>query len=182
MIIPYNNIYPKLDRTVFLCDGVRIIGDVVLEKNVSVWFNSVIRGDVNFIRVGENTNIQDNSILHVTFKKYPLMIGNEVTIGHGVIVHGCNIKNRVLIGMGAILLDDCTVNSNSFIAAGTLVKEHFIVPEGVLVAGVPGKIIRDLTDSEIENIKRSSDNYLMYVETYRKNGYIPCNGLNKLQK
>jgi len=178
MIIPYNNIYPKLEESVFVCDGAIIVGDVVLEKNVSVWFNSVIRGDVNYIRIGESTNVQDNSMLHVTYQEYPLIIGKEVTIGHGVVIHGCNIKDRVLIGMGAVLLDDCTINSNSFIAAGTVVKEHFIVPEGVLVAGVPGKIIRDLKEEEIREIKHSSDNYLMYVDNYRKNGYDPVKKFN----
>jgi carbonic anhydrase/acetyltransferase-like protein (isoleucine patch superfamily) len=173
MILPYLNIYPKIDESVFICDGAYVIGDVVLEKNVSVWFNVIIRGDVNYIRIGENTNIQDGSILHVTYKKYPLVIGKEVTIGHGVVIHGCNIKNLVLIGIGAILLDNCTINSNSFIAAGTLIKENFIVPEGVLVAGVPGKIIRDLTVAEIDKIKQSSENYLMYVDNYKKNGYNP---------
>jgi carbonic anhydrase/acetyltransferase-like protein (isoleucine patch superfamily) len=173
MILPYLNIYPKIDESVFICDGAYVIGDVVLEKNVSVWFNVIIRGDVNYIRIGENTNIQDGSILHVTYKKYPLVIGKEVTIGHGVVIHGCNIKNLVLIGIGAILLDNCTINSNSFIAAGTLIKENFVVPEGVLVAGVPGKIIRDLTVAEIDKIKQSSENYLMYVDNYKKNGYNP---------
>ncbi|HEY5123518.1 MAG TPA: gamma carbonic anhydrase family protein [Ignavibacteria bacterium] len=173
MILPYLNIYPKIDESVFICDGAYVIGDVVLEKNVSVWFNVIIRGDVNYIRIGENTNIQDGSILHVTYKKYPLVIGKEVTIGHGVVIHGCNVKDLVLIGIGAILLDNCTINSNSFIAAGTLIKENFVVPEGVLVAGVPGKIIRDLTVAEIDKIKQSSENYLMYVNNYKKNGYNP---------
>ena len=173
MILPYKNKLPVIDESVFICDGAFVIGDVVLEKNVNVWFNSVIRGDVNFIRIGENTNIQDNCVLHVTYKRYPLIIGKEVTVGHSVNIHGCNIKDRVLIGIGAILLDNCTVNSSSFIAAGTLVKENFMVPEGVLVAGVPGKIVRDLKEEEIMKIKRSADNYLMYVDVYRKHGYNP---------
>jgi len=167
MILPYKGINPKIDESVFVCDGVQIIGDVEIGKDSSVWFNTVIRGDVNYIRIGERTNIQDGSVLHVTYKKYPLIIGNEVTIGHGALVHGCTLKDLVLIGMGAILLDNCIINSNSFIAAGTLVREQFEVPEGVLVAGVPGRIIRDLTEGEIAKIKRSSSNYLMYVNTYR---------------
>jgi gamma-carbonic anhydrase len=167
MIIPYNGIEPKIDESVFICDGAQIIGDVEIGKDSSVWFNTVIRGDVNYIRIGERTNIQDVSMLHVTYKKYPLIIGNDVTIGHGVLVHGCTIKDLVILGMGSILLDNCVINSNSFIAAGTLVKEKFVVPEGVLVAGVPGRIVRDLTLKEIEKIGRSSRNYLMYVETYR---------------
>jgi len=167
MIIPYNGIMPKIDESVFICEGVQIIGDVEIGKESSVWFNAVIRGDVNYIRIGERTNVQDLSMLHVTYKKYPLVIGSDVTIGHSVSIHGCTIKDKVLIGIGATLLDNCTINSNSFIAAGTLVKEKFTVPEGVLVAGVPGKIIRDLTEKEIEKIGRSARNYIMYVETYR---------------
>lgn len=167
MILPYKGIYPKIDDSVFICEGVQIIGDVEIGKNSSVWFNTVIRGDVNYIKIGERTNIQDLSMLHVTYKKYPLVIGNDVTVGHSVTLHGCIVKDLVLIGMGAVLLDNCTVNSNSFIAAGTLVRENFEVPEGVLVAGVPGKIIRDLTTEEIAKIKKGSDNYLMYVNNYR---------------
>jgi carbonic anhydrase/acetyltransferase-like protein (isoleucine patch superfamily) len=169
-IEPYLGINPTIHESVFICEGARIIGDVVLEKDVSVWYNTVIRGDVNYIRIGERTNIQDNSILHVTYKKYPLVIGSDVTAGHGVIMHGCNVKDSVLIGMGAILLDNCTVNSNSLVAAGTLVKEGFEVPEGVLIAGVPGKIIRDLSGEEIEKIRQSAKNYMMYVSNYRDKG------------
>jgi carbonic anhydrase/acetyltransferase-like protein (isoleucine patch superfamily) len=167
MILPYNGIYPKIDESVLICEGVQIIGDVEIGKESSIWFNTVIRGDVNYIRIGERTNVQDLSMLHVTYKKYPLIIGNDVTIGHSVTLHGCTVKDFVLIGMGAILLDNCVINSNSLIAAGALVKEKFIVPEGVLVAGVPGKIVRDLTLQEIEKVKRGAKNYLMYVETYR---------------
>lgn len=168
MILPYNGILPKIDESVFICEGAQIIGDVEIGKDSSIWFNTVIRGDVNYIRIGERTNVQDLSMLHVTYKKYPLIIGNDVTIGHSVTLHGCTIKDLVLIGMGAVILDDAVINSNSFIAAGTLIKEHFIVPEGVLVAGVPGKIIRKLTEKEIDKIRRGSKNYLIYVESYRK--------------
>lgn len=167
MILPYLGIYPKIDESVFICEGVQIIGDVILAKDVNVWFNSVIRGDVNYIRVGERTNIQDGSILHVTYKKYPLIIGKDVSIGHGAVLHGCTVKDSVLVGIGAMLLDNCVVNSNSLIAAGALVKENFVVPEGVLIAGVPGKIIRELTEEEIEMIKQRSRNYLMYVNNYK---------------
>lgn len=167
MILPYNRIMPKIDESVFICEGAQIIGDVEIGKDSSVWFNTVIRGDVNYIRIGERTNVQDLSMLHVTYKKYPLIIGNDVTIGHSVSIHGCTIKDLVLIGIGAVLLDNCVINSNSFIAAGTLIKENFEVPEGVLMAGVPGRIVRDLTQKEIDKISRSSRNYQMYVETYR---------------
>ncbi len=168
MIISYLGKTPIIDKTVFIGEGSVIVGDVVLDKDVSVWFNCVVRGDVNYIRIGERSNVQDGCILHVTYKKYPLIIGKDVSIGHGAIVHGCTIKDSVLIGMGALLLDNCTVNSNSLIAAGAVVKENFIVPEGVLVAGVPAKIVRDLTLDEISSIKQRAQNYIMYVSNYRK--------------
>lgn len=168
MIIPYMGIYPKIDESVFICEGTQIIGDVVLSKDVNVWFNCVVRGDVNYIRIGERTNIQDGSVLHVTYKKHPLIIGKDVSIGHKALLHGCTVKDSVLIGMGAILLDNCVINSNSFIAAGTLVKENFEVPPGVLIAGVPGKIIRDLSEEEIEMIRQRARNYLMYVNNFKK--------------
>lgn len=168
MITPYKGIYPKIHESVFMCAGSHIIGDVVIDEHVSVWFNTVIRGDVNYIRIGARTNVQDNSTLHVTYKKYPLVIGVDVTIGHNAVVHGCTVKDKVLIGMGAILLDNCVVNSNVLIGAGTLIKQGFEVPEGVLIAGTPGKIIRDLRNDEIEMISQSAKNYMMYVEMYRK--------------
>ncbi|MFA5011347.1 MAG: gamma carbonic anhydrase family protein [Ignavibacteria bacterium] len=172
MILQYMGIHPNIHESVYICEGAIIVGDVVLKKDVSVWYNAVVRGDVNYIRVGERTNIQDGAILHNTYKKYPLVIGNDVTIGHGAIIHGCTVKDHVLIGLGAKLLDDCVIGENSFIAAGTLVKEHFQVPEGVLVAGVPGKIVRDLRPEEIEKIRRSAENYLMYVRNYKKDENI----------
>jgi carbonic anhydrase/acetyltransferase-like protein (isoleucine patch superfamily) len=172
MILPYMGIHPKIDESVFICDGAQIIGDVVLAKDVSVWFNAVVRGDVHYIRVGERTNIQDGSILHCTYQKHPLNIANDVTIGHGAILHGCTVKDHVLIGMGAKLLDGCVIGENSFIAAGTLVKEHFQVPPGVLVAGLPGKIIRDLKPEEIERINTSAEHYLMYVRNYRESDKV----------
>ncbi len=167
MLISYKGIIPQLHESVFVAEGAKIVGDVIIGRDSSVWFNAVVRGDVNYIRIGERTNVQDGSVLHNTYQKYPLIIGDDVTIGHGAVIHGCRLNNNVLIGMGAILLDDCEIKSNSFIAAGTLIKEHFVVPEGVLVAGSPGKIIRDLTEKEIAKIKQSSDNYLMYVRNYK---------------
>ena len=171
MIKSYMGIHPKIHESVYISEGAIVVGDVVLGKDVSVWYNAVVRGDVNYIRIGERTNVQDCAVLHNTYKKYPLVIGSNVTIGHGAIVHGCTVNDYVLIGLGAKLLDNCVIGSNSFIAAGTVVKEHFLVPEGVLVAGVPGKIVRDLKPEEIEKIKYSANNYVMYVSNYRKTGW-----------
>jgi carbonic anhydrase/acetyltransferase-like protein (isoleucine patch superfamily) len=166
MILPYKGIHPKIHDSVFICEGAQVIGDVVLEKDVSVWFNAVIRGDVNYIRVGERTNVQDGCILHVT---NPLVIGKNVTIAHGSKIHGCTVKDNILIGIGAILLDDCVVNSNSVVAAGTIVKENFVIPEGVMVAGVPGKIVRDIKEEEIGLISYAAEHHIKYVEMYRNN-------------
>jgi len=165
MILSFKGIHPKIHESVFICEGAQIIGDVVLEKDVSVWFNAVIRGDVNYIRVGTRTNVQDGCILHVTG---PLEIGKGVTIGHGAKIHGCKVEDNVLIGIGAILLDNCVVNSNSVIAAGSIVKEDFVVPEGVLIAGVPGKIVRDIKQEEIGLIEYAAEHHIKYVKMYRK--------------
>ena len=167
MIRAYKGVSPKIDESVFVAEGSHIIGDVEIGKNSSVWFNCVIRGDVNYIRIGEFTNIQDGSILHVNHIDYFLKVGSYVTAGHNCILHGCVIEDNVLVGMGAILLDNCKIGANSLIAAGTVVKENFVVPSGVLVAGVPGKIIRDLTPKEIEDIKMSALNYSEYTKDYK---------------
>ncbi|OGU59846.1 MAG: gamma carbonic anhydrase family protein [Ignavibacteria bacterium GWF2_33_9] len=166
-LITYNGFTPKIHPSAFILEGVRVIGDVEIGSYSSVWYNSVIRGDVNFIRIGNRTNIQDLSMLHVTHTCCPLTIGDNVTVGHSVSIHGATIKNNILIGIGANVLDKAIINSNSLIAAGTLIKERFEVPEGVLVAGVPGKIIRDLSIEEIENITENANNYVKYLTSYR---------------
>jgi len=166
-IITYKNITPKIHPSVFLCEGVRIIGDVEIGEYSSVWYNTVIRGDVNYIRIGNGTNIQDMSMLHVTIKKHPLIVGNDVTIAHSVTLHGCALEDRCLIGIGAICLDGSIIRSNSIVAAGTLVRERFVVPEGTLVAGVPGKVIKELTTEEIDNLMSIAPRYVGYVREYR---------------
>jgi len=165
-LLPYKGKMPKLDPSVFVTEGCYIIGDVEIGKDSSVWFGSIIRGDVFHIRIGERTNIQDRTTIHVTHDIYPTIIGSDVTVGHGVILHGCKLNDFCLIGMGAKVLDQAVIGSNSLVGAGTVVRERFIVPEGVLVAGVPGKIIRDLTDEEIKRIHESSSNYRGYVNNY----------------
>ncbi|MEB2296167.1 MAG: gamma carbonic anhydrase family protein [Ignavibacteria bacterium] len=162
-IFPYKKMFPKISENVFLASGVKIIGDVTLGKNSTVWYNTVIRGDVHYIKIGESTNIQDCSMLHVTNGKFPLNIGNKVTIGHSVSLHGCTLHDLCLIGIGAIVLDGAVVESNTIVAAGALVKQNFIVPSGKLVAGVPAKVIRDLTKDEIENIEAGAHRYVEYA-------------------
>ena len=166
-IYSYKGIIPKIHPSVFICEGVRIVGDVEIGEQSSIWFNTVIRGDVHWIKIGKRTNIQDLSMLHVTNQRYPLLIGDDVSIGHSVTLHGCTLKDNCLIGMGALVLDNATVNSNTIIAAGTVVKENFVVPEGVLLAGVPGKIIRDLRPDEIKRVTDTSPNYIKYSQDYR---------------
>jgi gamma-carbonic anhydrase len=168
MIHTYRGIKPRIHPSVYVAEGAQIVGDVEIGKDSSVWFNAVIRGDVHFIRIGERTNIQDNSVLHVTHEKYPLVIGSDVTIGHGAIVHAATLKDCCLIGMGAKVLDDATVGPYSLVAAGALVLEHFEVPEGALVAGVPARVKRMLTQEEREQIAQSARNYVEYVRTYRE--------------
>jgi carbonic anhydrase/acetyltransferase-like protein (isoleucine patch superfamily) len=167
VILPFQGVYPKIHESVFLAEGAQIIGDVEIGRESSVWFNAVIRGDVHYIRIGERTNIQDNCTLHVTHQKYPLIIGSDVTIGHGAIVHGATVEDYCLIGMGARILDNAKIHHHSLIAAGALVLEHFEVPEGTLVAGVPARVKRELTDEERKQIEQSAKNYLLYVQQYR---------------
>ena len=166
-LIPYRGQIPRFHPSVFVAEGARIIGDVEIEEKSSVWFNTVVRGDVNYIRIGACTNVQDNSVLHVTTKTAPLHIGSEVTIGHSAVLHGCTVDDCCLIGMGAIVLDGARIFKNSIVAAGAMVLEGFHVPEGMLVAGVPEKIKRPLTEEEKQFLHRLPANYVRYRDNYR---------------
>ncbi len=166
-LLPYKNMWPKIGHENLICDGVRIIGDVVLGDQVSVWFNTVIRGDVNYIRIGDRTNIQDGSILHVENKLYPLILGEGITVGHGVILHGCTIGSHCLIGMGAVVMNDCEIGAECIIGAGCLVPEHTKIPPRSLVIGMPGKIRRELTEEEVGRLHHSATKYVDYMQTHR---------------
>jgi len=168
MLMPYRGITPKIDGSVFVAGGVVIIGDVEIGPEANVWFNAVIRGDVNTIRIGGRTNIQDGCILHVTNDTAPLTIGSEVTVGHGAILHGCTVADRALIGMGAIVLDNAKINSYTLVAAGALVRSGAEFPEGVLVAGMPAKVMRPLTAAERAMIEESARHYVEYAGHYRR--------------
>lgn len=163
-IFSYLNLKPKIDDSVFLASGSKIIGDVSIGEGSSIWFNTVVRGDVNYITIGKMTNVQDLSMLHVTKNTHPLVIGNNVTIGHSVTLHGCTLKDNCFIGMGATILDGAVIEPSAMVAAGALVKQNFIVPTGKLVAGVPAKIIRNLSEEEITNIQASAERYNKYSE------------------
>lgn len=175
-LFPYQGKLPDIHQSVFLADGVKIIGDVTIGENSSVWYNTVIRGDVHYIRIGSETNIQDCSMLHVTNGKFPLTIGNKVTIGHSVKLHGCTIEDLTLIGIGAIVLDGAVVEKESIVAAGAVVKPNFVVPTHSLVAGVPAKIVRNLTKIEIQEFEKSAKHYIKYTLNTRNSLNI---GLNK---
>ncbi len=163
-LFPYLDLFPEIHPTVFLASGVKIVGDVKIGENSSVWYNCVIRGDVHYVKIGEMTNIQDCSMLHVTNGRYPLNIGNKVTIGHSVKLHGCTLQDLCLIGIGSIVLDGAIVESNSMVAAGSVVKPNFVVLSGKLVAGVPARIVRDLKAEEINDFEKSALRYKKYTE------------------
>ena len=168
MILSYRGVYPRIDESVYIVEGARIVGDVEIGAWSSVWFNTVIRGDVNYIRIGRRTNIQDNCTLHVTKDIYPLILEDEITVGHNVVLHGCTIRSRCLIGMGAILLDDVEIGPDSIVGAGSVVTEGTKVPPRSLVLGTPARVKRPLRDDEVERIKRSAANYVQYVKNYRE--------------
>ena len=167
MIHAYRGTVPTLHESVFVCGSAEIIGDVVIDRDCSVWFNAVIRGDVNFIRIGERTNIQDGCLLHVRNKKFPLLVGRNVTVGHGAILHGCTVGDCCLVGMGAIVLDNARINSYTLLAAGAVVSPETVIPEGVMAAGVPARVVRDLSPGERLMLEESAQNYVDYVKTYR---------------
>jgi len=166
MIINYLNKIPTIDPQAFIFKDTTVIGDVSIGKDSSIWFGSVVRGDVNTITIGERTNIQDNSTIHVTTDLFPTHIGNEVTIGHNVVIHGSIVEDRALIGMGAVILDGCVIGKNSVIAANSVLLGKTKIPEGVLVAGNPGKIKRELRQDELDLLKRSASNYVKYSRNY----------------
>ena len=157
-----------IDKTVFIADGARVLGDVEIGKNSSVWFNAVIRADSNSIKIGERSNVQDNAVIH-TSRDFGVVIGDNVTIGHGAIVHGCTVKNNVMIGMGAIVLNGAIVEENCIIGAGALVTQGKVIPAGSLVFGNPAKVVRSLTDSEISSITDNAASYVEEAEHYKNN-------------
>ena len=159
---------PKFGENCFLADNAVVVGEVEMGNDCSIWFSAVVRGDVHYIKMGNKVNIQDNATIHATYQKSPTTIGNNVSIGHNAIVHGCTIHNNVLVGMGAIVMDDCIIESNSLIAAGAILTKGTHVKEGELWAGIPAKKIKDvpkeLKEGEIERI---ANNYLMYSSWYK---------------
>jgi carbonic anhydrase/acetyltransferase-like protein (isoleucine patch superfamily) len=163
-----HGISPQFGKDCFLAENAVIVGDVVMGDNCSIWYNAVLRGDVNSIRLGCKVNIQDGAVVHCTYEKYPTNIGNSVSVGHNAIVHGCTVSDNVLIGMGAIVMDDCLVESNTIIAAGAVVTQGTVVPGGTIYAGVPARKVKDISQELISGeIERIADNYIKYSGWYK---------------
>jgi len=165
-IIPYQGIQPIIGKHTYISAGVHIIGDVIVGDDCSIWFGSVLRGDVNYIRIGNRTNIQDNSVIHVTHNGNPTILGEDVTVGHGVILHACKIGSRVLVGMGAIILDGVEIPDDSYIAAGALVTPGKKFESKKMIMGSPAKAVRDLTLDELKWLKNSALHYMSIASNY----------------
>ncbi len=167
IIRPLNGKTPKIGTKCFVAENAAIIGDVEIGNNSSIWYSAVLRGDVHYIRIGENTSVQDCAVIHGTHQKSPTNIGSNVIIAHGAIVHGCTIKDHVMIGMNAVVLDDCVVNSNTIIAAGSVVTKGTIVEANSVYAGIPAKRIKELSPELAQNeLERISQSYATYASWY----------------
>jgi len=170
MLLDYKGKVPRLGERVFIAEGAKIIGDVEIGDHSSVWFNTVIRGDVHYIRIGKHTNIQDLSILHVMKDQYPLILHDYVTVGHGAMLHGCDIASHCLIGMRATILNNAKIGQYCIVAAGAVVTERSVMPDRSLIMGIPAKVKRALTDDEVAHIDEYARRYYQYKETYLEMG------------
>lgn len=162
--------FPQIPSDCFVAENATIVGEVSLGKDCSVWYNAVIRGDVHYIKIGNKVNIQDGAVIHATYQKSPTTIGNNVSIGHNAIVHGCTIHDNVLIGMGSIIMDDCIIESNSIVAAGAVLTKNTHVKSGSIYAGVPAKKVKDVSQELLSGeIHRIADNYITYSGWLKEN-------------
>ncbi len=166
-ILPYKNIVPKVHDSVWIADNASVVGDIEIGEQSSIWFGVQMRGDVHEIRIGKRTNIQDNAVVHVTRKLSGTYIGDDVTIGHGAILHACRVEDECLIGMGAIILDEAVIEKGSMVAAGALVPPGKVVKSGQLWGGSPAKYMRDMNSEEVAFLKVSADNYVRLAEEYK---------------
>ena len=174
VILPVKGILPVMGNNCFIAPNATIVGEVIMGDDCSVWFNAVLRGDVNFIRMGNKVNVQDGAVIHCTYQKTGTSIGNNVSIGHNAIVHGCVIDDNVLVGMGAIVMDNAHIGSNSIIAAGAVVLENTIVEAGSIYAGIPAKKVKDVSQEMIHGeIDRIANNYLMYSGWFKETPTAP---------
>lgn len=169
VIFPVNDKYPQFGNNCFIAPNATIVGDVIMGDECSIWFNTVIRGDVNFIKMGDKVNVQDGACIHCTYQKYGTTIGNNVSIGHNAIVHGCIVHDNVLVGMGAIIMDNSVINNNTIIAAGAVVLEGTICEAGSIYAGVPARKIKAISEELINGeINRIANNYIKYAGWYKE--------------
>ena len=169
LIKSVNGHTPKIEKDCYISENATIVGNVTIGKECSIWFNAVLRGDVNAIELGNKVNIQDGAVVHCTYQKYATKIGNNVSVGHNAIVHGCTIHDNVLIGMGSIVMDNCVVESNSIIAAGAVVTQNTRVESGTIYAGVPAKKVKDISKELINGeINRIADNYVKYSGWFKE--------------
>lgn len=166
MIKPFQNKTPIIHKTAFIAENAVIIGDVEISESASVWYNCVLRGDVNFIRIGARANIQDGTIIHVSRNDFPTVVEEEVTVGHSVTLHGCYVEKGSLIGIGATVLDGARIGKNSLIAAGSLVTPNAVIPEGSFVLGSPARVKRELSIEEIANLQKFWQNYVTLIDLY----------------
>lgn len=171
VILPVNGINPQMGQDCYIAPNATIVGDVQMGDQCSVWFNAVIRGDVNSIRIGNKVNVQDGAVIHCTFERSRTIVGNNVSIGHNAIVHGCVIDDNVLVGMGSIIMDNAHIGSNSIIAAGAVVLENTVVEPGSIYAGIPAKKVKDISQELISGeINRIAENYLKYSKWFKDGG------------
>jgi carbonic anhydrase/acetyltransferase-like protein (isoleucine patch superfamily) len=166
-LVRHHGVLPRVHASAFVAPGAQLVGEVLVGEDSSVWFNAVLRGDIHRIVVGARTNIQDGSVVHVT-SELPALIGSDVTVGHMAMIHGCRIEDACLIGMNAIVLDGAVVGPGALVAAGSVVREGFVVPPGMLVAGVPARVVRELTESERREILQSAAHYVEYARSFQE--------------
>lgn len=167
MLIPYNGILPAIGATAFIAEGVKLIGDVTIGEEASVWFNAVLRGDLAPVVIGRGSNIQDGSIGHVN-ERQPLLVGEDVSVGHNAIIHGCRIGRGTLIGMGAIVLNGADIGEYALVGAGSLVTENKTIPPYTLAMGSPARVVRELTQADLDRMRRTSEGYILRGKEYRQ--------------
>jgi gamma-carbonic anhydrase len=168
LIRPVRGVAPQFDNSCWFADNATVVGDVTMGRDCTVWFNAVVRGDVNRIVLGDRCNVQDGAVIHCTYQKYATIIGTCVSIAHNAIVHGCTIEDDVLIGMGAIIMDGAVIGSGSIIAAGAIVTQHTVVPPGSIYAGNPARLLKPVSPEQAEVFQRTANNYVMYAGWYRE--------------
>ena len=167
LLKPVRGIHPQFGENCWFADNATIIGDVTMGRDCTIWFNAVVRGDVNSITVGDRTNIQDGAVIHCTYQRYKTTIGSSVSIAHNAVVHGCTLEDNVLIGMGAIIMDGAVIGAGSIIAAGAIITQNTIVPPGSIYAGNPARFLKTVSPAQADIFKRTADNYIMYADWFK---------------